>query len=58
MAKIQLVDNWRSAWRWYSVRAAAAIVSAAAFWTQLPDATKEAIPDKYKPLAIIAGGIV
>lgn len=57
MAKIQLVDNWRSAWRWYSVRTAGVITSAAAVWMALPDEVKAAIPEKYKPLAVLVGGV-
>ena len=56
MAKLNLVDNWRTAHRWYSMHVAAAIVIAAAAWESLPEATRDAIPDKYKPLAVAAGG--
>jgi len=57
MAKIQLVDNWRSAWRWYSVRTAGLITGAAAVWMALPEEVKAAIPEKYKPLAVLVGGV-
>ena len=57
MAKIQLVDNWRTAYRWYSVRIAAAISAAAGLWLAVPDEVKAAIPEKYKPLAVLVGGV-
>ena len=57
MAKIQLFDNWRSAWRWYSVRTAGLITGAAAVWMALPEEVKAAIPEKYKPLAVLVGGV-
>lgn len=57
MAKIQLVDNWRTAWRWYSVRIAGLITGAAATWIALPEEVKAAIPEEYKPLAVLVGGV-
>ena len=35
-----------------------AIVLAAAAWESLPEATRDAIPDKYKPLAVALGGVL
>mgnify|MGYP000874993825 FL=1 len=58
MAKQKLVDNWRTAYRWYTMHVAGAIVLAAAAWESLPEATRDAIPDKYKPLAVALGGVL
>lgn len=36
---MKLVDNWRSAWKWWSMRFAAAAVAAQGAWMTIPQDT-------------------
>jgi len=46
---MKLVENWKEAWKWFSVQA----ISLAFIWEVLPDETKETIflvvPDAVEP---------
>lgn len=57
MAKIQLIEGWRKSWRLASMQVAGAITGLAAVWMSLPDEVKAVIPDKYKPVAVLVGGL-
>lgn len=59
--KLELVDDFRSAWRWFSVQAmffAAVIIGA---WAELPASLRDALPegaDRWVALTVLALGIV
>lgn len=58
---MQLVDNARTAWRWFSVQAMALQGAAAAAWLAVPDDLREAIPSEWLAagaIALTALGIV
>lgn len=41
---MQLVDDWKSAWRWASVQIQTGVVALAAGWAMFPQEWKDAIP--------------
>ena len=41
---MKLIDNWRCAWRFASVRAMSAALAIQATWLSLPDDLRERIP--------------
>ncbi len=49
---MKVVSNARSAWRWFSVQAAAVVALIPVAWAQLPPETQALIPDQYRPWAI------
>lgn len=58
---MQLVDNARTAWRWFSVQAMALQGAAAAAWLAVPGDLREAIPSEWLAagaIALTALGIV
>ena len=58
---MQMVDNWKAAWRWFSVQALAALVALPVVWASLPEDTKAMMPDgwaKWIMFAIAVGGLV
>lgn len=42
---MKLVENWKEAWRWYSMRAAAIGAGVLSAWPMLPDEWKAALPE-------------
>lgn len=62
--KLQLIDNWRSFWKWYSTWLhvlGTAVVSVFAFVPNLPQEVQDAIPVEYRAIALAVwavGGIV
>jgi hypothetical protein len=42
---MQLVENWKEAWKWFSVQA----VTAAFVWEMLPAETQALVPDAIEP---------
>jgi hypothetical protein len=42
---MQLVENWRQAWKWFSVQA----ITAALVWEMLPLETRALLPDSIEP---------
>ncbi len=50
---MQIVENWRSAWRWYSVNCPAMAVALLSTWTALPAEMQATFtPDELKVSAI------
>lgn len=50
---MQVVKNWRSAWRWYSVNCPAMAVTLLSAWTALPAEMQSAFsPEELKMSAI------
>lgn len=50
---MKLIENWRQAWRWFSVQALAAIAMLPLIWPQLPPQVTEWVPDSWKPWIIV-----
>jgi len=58
---MQLIDNWRKAWRMFSVQALALLAALPAVWMTLPEDIKLMVPadwTKYLMIAIALGGLV
>lgn len=58
---MKVVKNWRSAWRWYSMHALAAVAVLPLVWMELPPDVKALIPAEWKPWifsAIGAAGVL
>jgi len=41
---MRLVEEWRSAWRWFSLQAMALTAAIQAAWSALPDDLKQHVP--------------
>lgn len=54
---MRLIDDWRQAWRWFSVQAGAVVVLLPVAWEALPDETKALIPDAWLPWIVSAVGV-
>lgn len=58
---MRLVEDWKQAWRWFSVQALAAIVALPVAWGLLPADVKAFLPQSWEPwvlVGIAAAGIV
>lgn len=44
---MQLIENWQSAWKLWSVRILAVLAIVATSWAAVPDSVKALIPDQY-----------
>lgn len=44
---MQLIENWKSAWKMWSVRILAVLAIVATSWAAVPDSVKVLIPDQY-----------
>jgi hypothetical protein len=58
---MKLVENWKQAWRWFSVQALAAVVALPIVWPLLPADVRGWMPDAWEPYALMvvaAGGII
>ena len=49
-----MVQNWRQAWKWFSVQAFAVIIALPAVWMALPADVKAMVPDGWEKW-IVAG---
>jgi len=57
---MQLIDNWRKAWRMFSVQALALLAALPLVWTGLPEDVKAMVPLEWRQwimIAIALGGI-
>lgn len=57
---MNLVENWRSAWRWFSVQALAALAVLPLVWPALPADVRAWVPPEWQPWILVAlaiGGI-
>lgn len=58
---MKFVDNWRRAWRWFSVQAFALIIALPLAWAALPPDVKEMMPnswDKWIFVGLGAAGLL
>ena len=58
---MSFVENWRDAWKWFSVQAFALIIALPMVWMALPPDVKAMLPDgwgKWIAIAIAAAGLV
>jgi hypothetical protein len=58
---MKIIPDWRSAWRWFSVQALAALVALPLVWVGLPPDVKSFLPDGAEPYILVllaAGGLV
>lgn len=49
---MKTVANAKSAWRWFSVQAAALVALIPVVWSQLPPESQALVPEEYRPWAI------
>lgn len=47
MFNMQLIPDWRSAWRWFSVQALALIIVLPIVWASLPPDVKSLVPSSW-----------
>ena len=55
-----LIEDWKSAWRWYSMRLMAAIAVLPLVWPMIPPEVQAWLPEAYRPWVLVAlaiGGI-
>lgn len=50
---MKLVDNWKDAWKWFSVQALAVIVALPFVWASLPADIKGFLPDGAEPWVLV-----
>lgn len=46
---MKLVEDWKNAWRWFSVQALAAILVIPVVWASLPNDVKGFLPSSWEP---------
>lgn len=59
--KLELVEDWRKAWRWFSVNAMILAAAIQGAWLQIPDDMKSSIPPQlvqYATIALLIFGVV
>lgn len=57
---MNIIPDWRSAWRWFSVQALAIIALLPVVWPTLPPSVTAWVPESWRPWIIVAlaiGGI-
>ena len=58
---MRLIENWKEAWKWFSMWALAAIGTLPFVWVNLPSDVKAFLPEGWEPYVllalVIAGGI-
>ncbi len=57
---MRLVEDWKQAWRWFSVQALAAVALLPVVWPTLPKEVTDWVPAEWRPYIIVAlaiGGI-
>ena len=47
MKKIRLVDDWKRAWRWFSVQAFLLLGAAGPVWAMIPQDWRSAVPSQW-----------
>lgn len=61
MKKVQLVEDWRKAWRWFSVNAMVLAAAIQGAWLQIPDDMKASIPPalvSYSTITLLVLGVL
>lgn len=59
--QMKMVENIRSAWKWYSVQALGVLTVLPIVWVELPPDIKTRIPDEWTPyvVSVVAlGGLI
>lgn len=59
--KVTLVEDWRKAWRWFSVNAMVLAAAIQGTWLQLPDDMKATLPPhlvSYSTIALLVLGVL
>lgn len=51
---MKLVEDWKQAWKWFSVQALAALVILPTVWAALPADAKSFLPDGAEPWILAA----
>lgn len=51
---MKLVEDWKQAWKWFSVQALAALVILPTVWAALPADAKAFLPDGAEPWILAA----
>jgi protein-S-isoprenylcysteine O-methyltransferase Ste14 len=57
---MKLVDNWKQAWRWFSIQALALVALLPVVWPQLPPQVTAWVPEAWRPWVVVIiaiGGI-
>ena len=57
---MQLVYNWKSAWRWFSMQTLALLAVLPLVWPSIPPEAQAWLPEEYRPYVLVAlaiGGI-
>ena len=58
--KLQLVEDWRKAWRWFSVNAMVLAAAIQGAWLQIPEDMKASIPPQllqYATIVLLVFGV-
>jgi anti-sigma-K factor RskA len=50
---MKLIDNWRSAWKMYSVQALAIIAALPVVWASLPDEWRAEVPSEWLKVMVV-----
>lgn len=51
---MRLVENWKQAWRWFSMWAFAICASIPVAWVSLPEDVKKLLPDSWEKWVFVA----
>lgn len=57
---MQMVKDWKSSWRWFSVQALTVIAGLPLVWPMIPPDVQAWLPETYRPWVLVAlalGGI-
>ena len=58
---MKLVQDWREAWKWFSVQALVTIAALPMIWSALPADTKALVPNGWEPwifFALAIAGVI
>lgn len=50
---MKFVENWRDAWKWFSVQALAVLIALPMVWMALPADVKAYLPDGWEPWVLV-----
>jgi len=51
---MQMVKDWKSSWRWFSVQALTVIAGLPLVWPMIPPDVQAWLPEQYRPYVIVA----
>ena len=52
--KLQLIDDWRKAWKWFSLHAMVLAAAVQGVWLEIPVDMKDKLPEQYVHYVTIA----